>query len=128
MTELPQISEAEFEVMKIVWKYAPINTNEITDHLLQTTNWSPKTIQTLIKRLTTKGALTYEKQGRVFVYTPAIQEQKYLEQKSCSFLKRYYDGNITAMLASYIESDGLSQDELDTLRTMLAGNPKKGGK
>lgn len=125
MKELPQISEAEFEVMKIVWKYAPINTNEITDHLLQTTNWSPKTIQTLIKRLTTKGALTYEKQGRIFVYTPAIQEQKYLEQKSSSFLKRYYDGNITAMLASYIESDGLSQDELDTLRTMLAENPKK---
>ena len=30
MKNLPQISEAEFEVMKIVWKYAPINTNEIT--------------------------------------------------------------------------------------------------
>ena len=30
MTALPQISEAEFEVMKIVWKYAPVNTNEIT--------------------------------------------------------------------------------------------------
>ena len=51
MKNLPQISEAEFEVMKIVWKYAPINTNEITEKLLQTTNWSPKTIQTLIKRL-----------------------------------------------------------------------------
>ena len=38
---LPQISEAEFEVMKIVWKYAPINTNEITEKLLQSTNWSP---------------------------------------------------------------------------------------
>ena len=51
MSDLPQISEAEFEVMKIVWKHAPISTNEITDKLLQTTNWSPKTIQTLIKRL-----------------------------------------------------------------------------
>ena len=48
MSDLPQISEAEFEVMKIVWKHAPISTNEITDKLLQTTNWSPKTIQTLI--------------------------------------------------------------------------------
>ena len=38
MKNLPQISEAEFEVMKIVWKYAPINTNEITEKLLQTTN------------------------------------------------------------------------------------------
>ena len=39
MSDLPQISEAEFEVMKIVWKHAPISTNEITDKLLQTTNW-----------------------------------------------------------------------------------------
>ena len=31
MSTFPQISEAEFEVMKIVWKYAPINTNEITE-------------------------------------------------------------------------------------------------
>ncbi len=54
MSTFPQISEAEFEVMKIVWKYAPINTNEITEKLLPTTNWSPKTIQTLIKRLVTK--------------------------------------------------------------------------
>ena len=51
MAPLPQISEAEYEVMKVVWKYAPINTNEITEKLLKTTAWSPKTIQTLIKRL-----------------------------------------------------------------------------
>ena len=75
MNDLPQISEAEFEVMKIVWKHAPISTNEITDKLLQTTSWSPKTIQTLIKRLVTKGVLTYEKQSRVFVYTPVVKER-----------------------------------------------------
>ncbi|MEE1257193.1 MAG: BlaI/MecI/CopY family transcriptional regulator, partial [Lachnospiraceae bacterium] len=62
MSDLPQISEAEYEVMIIVWKHAPINTNEITEKLLQSTSWSPKTIQTLIKRLVTKGVLTYEKQ------------------------------------------------------------------
>ncbi len=63
MSNLPQISEAEFEVMKIVWKYAPISTNEITEKLTQISRWSPKTIQTLIKRLVSKKALTYEKQG-----------------------------------------------------------------
>ncbi len=67
MSNLPQISEAEFEVMKIVWKYAPISTNEITEKLTQISSWSPKTIQTLIKRLVSKKALTYEKQSRVFV-------------------------------------------------------------
>ena len=120
MNTLPQISEAEFEVMKIIWKYAPISTNEITEKLLQTTNWSPKTIQTLIKRLVTKGALTYEKQSRMFVYTPVVKESEYIGQESSSFLKRFYGGNITAMVSAYIENDKLSESELDTLRTLLS--------
>ena len=80
MSALPQISEAEYEVMKIVWKYAPINTNEITEKLLETSSWSPKTIQTLIKRLVNKGVLAYEKESRVFVYTPLVQECDYIGQ------------------------------------------------
>ena len=94
MNHLPQISEAEFEVMKIVWKYAPINTNEITERLRLATTWSPKTIHTLIKRLVTKGALSYEKQGRIFVYTPLVGEKEYIEQESSSFLKRFYHGDL----------------------------------
>ncbi|MDY5665517.1 MAG: BlaI/MecI/CopY family transcriptional regulator [Blautia sp.] len=126
MRKLPQISEAEFEVMKIVWKYAPINTNEITEKLFQTTDWSPKTIQTLIKRLVSKKALTYEKQSRVFVYTPLVKEDEYIRQESNTFLKRYYDGNITSMLASYLEDDKLSETDIDTLRHLLSKKPKKG--
>ncbi len=119
MKALPQISEAEFEVMKVIWKHAPISTNEITDKLTQTTKWSPKTIQTLIKRLVTKGALSYEKQSRVFVYTPLIEEKEYIGRESHSFLKRYYNGNITAMLSAYIEDDKLSESEIDALRSLL---------
>lgn len=125
MNKLPQITEAEFEIMKIVWKYAPISTNEITEKLTQTTEWSPKTIQTLIKRLVTKGALSYEKQSHVFVYTPLVKEDEYIGQESTSFLKRFYNGNITAMLSSYIENDKLSEKEIDELRSLLTKKPKK---
>ena len=126
MNRLPQISEAEFEVMKIVWQYAPISTNEITERLMKTTSWGPKTIQTLIKRLTNKGALTYEKEGRVYVYTPLVKENEYISQQSNSFLRRFYDGDITAMLSAYIKNDRLSAEEIGTLRSMLddAGNDK----
>lgn len=126
MAALPQISEAEFEVMKIVWKYAPINTNEITERLVKTTTWSPKTIQTLIKRLVNKGVLSYEKQSRIFVYTPLVDENEYIGQESNSFLKRFYDGNISKMLSAYIENDKLSESEIDTLRSLLTRDSKKG--
>ena len=124
MSALPQISEAEYEVMKIVWKYAPINTNEITEKLLATSSWSAKTIQTLIKRLVNKGVLTYEKNSRVFVYTPVVKESEYISQESNSFLNRYYDGDITAMLSAYIQNDKLSKTEIESLRALLS---KRGG-
>ena len=126
MSDLPQISESEFEIMKIVWKYAPISNNEITEKLLQTTSWSPKTIQTLIKRLVIKGALTYEKQSRVFIYTPLVKESEYIGQESNSFLNRYYNGDITAMLSAYIENDRLSEAEINTLRSLLSKGSKTG--
>lgn len=124
MNKLPQISEAEFEVMKIVWKYAPISTNEITEKLVKTSSWSPKTIQTLIKRLVTKGVLTYEKQSRVFVYTPTVTENEYIDKESNSFRNRYFDGDITAMVSAYLDNDRLSEAELDTLRTLLSQKKK----
>ncbi len=96
MSNLPQISEAEFEVMKIVWKYAPISVS--------------------------KKALTYEKQSRVFVYTPLVKEDEYIRQESNSFLKRYYNGNITSMLASYIEDDKLSEEDIASLRNLLSNH------
>lgn len=124
MKKLPQISEAEFEVIKVIWKYAPISTNEVTEKLTQTTDWSPKTIQTMLKRLVNKKALTYEKQSRVFVYTPLIQQDEYIRQKSNSFLDRFYDGNIVSMLSSYLKDEKLSDSEIDSLRSLLSDDHK----
>lgn len=42
MKALPQISEAEFQVMKIVWEHAPVSTNQVTEYLARTTKWSPQ--------------------------------------------------------------------------------------
>lgn len=128
MKKLPQISEAEYEVMKVIWACAPISTNEITERLVQSSSWSPKTIQTLIKRLVNKGALSYEKEGRVFVYTPLVQENEYVGQQSSSFLKRFYHGDITAMVSAYLDNDRLSDEDIDTLRALLARKDNaKGG-
>lgn len=126
MKKLPQISEAEYEVMKVVWNNAPISTNEVTDRLVQTTDWSPKTIQTLLKRLVQKGALTYEKNSRVFVYTPLVKKDEYLDQENNSFLKRFYDGNLASMLTNYLEKDTLSKKEIETLQDLLSARTRKG--
>lgn len=73
----------------------------------------------MLKRLVNKGALTYVKEGRVFVYTPLVEEDEYISQKSSSFLSRYYDGELTSMVSAYLENDRLSDEEISELRSLL---------
>ena len=119
MKKLPQISEAEYEVMKVIWEAAPVSTNEVTGRLVQSTDWSPKTIQTLLKRLVQKGAVSYRKESRVFVYTPLVKQTEYLEHENSHFLQRFYNGNFASMLTSYLDNDSFSEKELDELRELL---------
>lgn len=119
MNNVPAISEAEYQVMKVVWLDAPISTNEVVKKLEENTAWKPKTIQTLLSRLVKKGALEYEKVGRVFVYTPRIQESEMLEMESDTFLNRFYDGALNAMVVNLLERDKLSENDMNELRHIL---------
>lgn len=126
MEQLPQISDAELEVMKIIWDYAPISTNEVVEKLSKTSNWTAKTIQTMLLRLLKKNVLTYEKQSRVFVYSPLVEKNDYIKQESNSFLNRFYNGTINSMVLNFIENDILSDKEIDELKNILDKRHEKG--
>lgn len=123
MNDMPKISEAEYEIMKAVWKNAPISTNEVVE-LFEGGNWSPKTVQTLLARLVKKGALGYEKRGRVFVYSPLIDEEEYIREESSSFLKKFYNGALNSMVLNFIDGDKLSPDDIDELTRILEKGAK----
>nr|WP_308624081.1 BlaI/MecI/CopY family transcriptional regulator [uncultured Eisenbergiella sp.] len=120
MKALPQISEAEFQVMKIVWEHAPVSTNQVTESLTRTTKWSPKTIQTMLKRLVQKKALTYEKEGRVFIYTSLFGQEEYVNQESRHFLQRFFNGSMTSMLASFLDTETLTRQDLEELKDLIS--------
>ena len=119
MSKLPTISEAEYEVMKIVWASAPISTNEVVERLVETTTWTPKTIQSLLGRLVKKGALAYEKNSRVLVYTPLVKEEEYLDKESSTFLKKFYNGTLSSMVVNFLKQDKLSKEDIQELKQIL---------
>ena len=123
MNDMPKISEAEYEIMKAVWKNAPISTNEVVE-LFEGGNWSPKTVQTLLARLVKKGAIEKKKRGRVFVYSPLIDEEEYRREESSSFLKKFYNGALNSMVLNFIDGDKLSPDDIDELTRILEKGAK----
>ena len=125
MKKLPQISDAEFEVMDVIWKYAPISTNEITDRLAKVKEWSPKTIYTMLSRLEKKGVIVHEKESRVFVYTPWVRKEDYIEAESRTLANRFFDGAMSQMVVNFLDQRDLSSEDLDELQCILDKKRKK---
>lgn len=127
MKSIPQISDAEYKVMKAVWANAPISTPKVTELLASENGWSPKTVQTMLSRLVKKGALTYEKHGRAFFYTPLVKEEEVLKQETASFLDRFYDGCISSLVLNFVEEKRLTSKEINELKKILdTGSDKEG--
>ncbi len=121
----PPISNAEWVVMKLIWAKSSATAAEVVKALEGETSWKPKTIMTLLNRLTKKGALRFEKEGRAYRYYPAVAEEDCVKAESRSFLQRVYGGALTPMLASYLEEAELSQEEIDELKRLLDRRGKR---
>ncbi|MGL6104953.1 BlaI/MecI/CopY family transcriptional regulator [Romboutsia sp.] len=115
-----QVSEAELEVMKVVWEFKSATSAQIIQKLEESTEWKPKTIQTLITRLVGKEALNVDKTNKkMYIYTPNIGEHEYKNYANESFLQKLYNGSVNLMLSSFIKDKKLSKEEINELKKML---------
>jgi len=120
MSEIPKISEGEWEVMKIVWsRTSPFTANEIVDALEGIADWKPNTVKTLITRLVKKRALGYEEERRMYLYYPLVSENKCIKSETKSFVKRVFGGALKPMLVTFLQDEKLSLDEIEELKRIL---------
>lgn len=119
MSELPRISEAEWEIMKICWARSPITAQDIIDTFAATGAWHPKTVKTLLNRLVKKRALGFKRQGRAYLYEPLVAEKNCVTAESDSFLDRVFGGSLQPLLAHFAETRKLSPAEVQELKRLL---------
>ncbi|MGD8190874.1 BlaI/MecI/CopY family transcriptional regulator [Brevibacillus ginsengisoli] len=119
MKELPTISEAEWEVMRILWSRSPQTANEVIEALEGLTDWKPKTVRTLISRLLQKNAIAFQESGKSYLYYPLVSQADYVQSETQSFLKRLYGGAIKPLLVNFLQEQKLSSDDINDLRRIL---------
>ncbi|OHB84472.1 MAG: transcriptional regulator [Planctomycetes bacterium RBG_19FT_COMBO_48_8] len=119
MKKLPKISESEWLVMRVLWSKSPLAAQEVFEQLDATTKWKPKTVKTLIDRLVKKGAVKYEKEGRRYMYSPAVGLDECVSTERRSFVRRVYGGITKPMLAAFLEDAELSANDISELKDIL---------
>ena len=114
-----KITDSELEVMKLLWRAKDaLPVTVIREQLQKSKGWEPATIKTLISRLVSKGAVRQEKRN-VFYYSPVITEKEYSSWATKDLITRIYNGKASELIASLVNSNGLSRDDIAELREMF---------
>lgn len=119
MSELPKIADSEWEIMKIIWKSPNITSTEIIKEVQKTKDWKASTIKTLINRLLKKEVIGFNQQGKEYSYFPLVGEAQYVNEESENFINRVFNGSISSMLVNFVNSNKLTDDDLEELKKFL---------
>jgi BlaI family penicillinase repressor len=131
--KLPQISDAEWEVMKAVWDGADasggvgLTAGEVVDAVGRVQDWHPRTIKTLLNRLVQKKAVDVRVDGRRYLYRPRVPRDAALRRESRSFLSRVFGGAVAPAVVHLLEQSDLklTPQEIEQLRAILESGEER---
>ena len=117
---MKEISQSELEVMKVLWQQSPRTANEVVEVLADASEWHEKTVKTLLNRLVAKGAVSFEKDGRAYLYSPVVQQADYTQRESMSFIQRVFSGRLAPLVAGFAEQKQLKAEDVAELKLLIA--------
>jgi BlaI family penicillinase repressor len=119
MTPTIPISDAEAQVMAVLWRKQPLGTDEIALALQDSQDWQMATVKTLVNRLLNKGAISAEKEGRRYLYSAVLQREDWLSSQSLGLLDRLFQGSLTPLVAHFSAQRKLTAAELKALKQLI---------
>ena len=115
----PTISDAEWEIMRVVWTNHTVTSKDITEIIKEKMNWKQATIKTLIGRLVEKGMLKTEAIGNKYLYSPLVTEEESLKSKTSDFFEHLCNRKVGATLAELLSEATLSHSDVQLLEEII---------
>jgi BlaI family transcriptional regulator, penicillinase repressor len=116
----PRISEAEWDVMEVVWELGSVTPAEVIDRVAGPRRWNHRTVRTLLSRLVDKRALRREGAGARSVYQAAVSRRRCVRAQGRSFLNKVFGGDAASLLIHFAQEAKIDPDDLERLKKLLA--------
>lgn len=117
---MPQpISEAEREIMEVLWGHAPRSAEEILAEVGPRQHWQEGTVKSLLNRLLRKGAVKAARDGRRYLYRPLLSRERYVLEESKGLLDRLFGGRVAPLVAHFSEQRKLSKKDIAELKRLI---------
>lgn len=117
--QIETITDAEWEIMRVVWSKEETNSTEIIQVLEAKTEWKPSTVKTLLSRLVTKNYLITRKEGKQFIYQALVKESDAIKEASEELLDKICNKKVGNILINIVKEKELSLGDIKTLEVLL---------
>ena len=115
-----EITDAELEIMKVLWENSELTLNEIVEILSKKEEKNKSTIKTLLYRLIEKKSVkSISNKGKENTYKAIIKKEDYLEKENETFLKKLYNGSTNKLLLNFVEEKKITKKDLEDLLTLI---------
>ena len=118
MKETARISDAENEVMEVIWSAGKVTVQQVQQTLSERRHWAYNTVGTFMQRLYDKGLLKREKSGKTNVYEAAVSKAEYKKAVTEDFLRQVHSGSKRSLMSAVFD-ERLANDEIDKLLDMI---------
>ena len=120
ITKKYEITDAELEIMKVLWKYGELTLNKIVEILSKNENKNKSTIKTLLYRLIEKESVkSITNKTKENTYKATINEEEYLKKANETFLEKVYNGSTNKLLLNFVEEKKISKKDLQDLLDLI---------
>lgn len=113
------ISNAEWEIMRVVWTKEETTSSQILEILEQKIDWTASTVKTLLKRLVDKGYLATQKSGKSFLYSALVSEEEAINQQADELFDKFCQRKHTAIIKHLVETTLMTMTDINDLQALL---------
>ena len=125
MNPLPELSKAEYDILRVLWKNGRNTVREVHDQISSTTGWAYTTTKTMMDRMVKKELLNREDFHGIFLYSPLVSRPAGLAKLVKFFADRVLETDASTVVSMFAGSKVLSPEEIEELDRLLQEEDEK---
>lgn len=120
----PELTEVEWEIMKVVWETQPCTAGTVQEALEHEKGWAYSTVKTTMDRMVKKELLEIQRMRNLQLFSARIDSKEARRGELFKMLRRAFDGAVAPLMQLLIEDEKLSKKDIEALRELVN---RKGG-
>lgn len=119
MPELPELTKAEWLIMKCCWNKGKCTAREVHEDVLARKSWRYQTVKTMLDRLEQKGYLKLSKVGPICLFEPAVPQARVMGRALDTFVGTVLDGALAPVFAHLAKGKKLAPADIESLKRLV---------